>query len=175
MSEEKNPRQILHDLATELQSQLLEDTFEVQGQQWTMRLLNEEEVSWCFSQTAFNPGNVVAMGVEFKDPTLAIGIRKMNGVVVHQVFEEDWFSLEDEEREEIINRPGMTLEKFGASCLLRYIKELPSEFANELYAHWNSLEKRRKDAQDASKKSQGESGEQETKVKDSPDSTPDGV
>ena len=179
MSDKPNPRQILKDLQSELTKSLLEDTFETESPEgikttWTMRLLNEDEITWSFSKTGMDLKNLISMGISFRLPTLAIGIRRMNETSILEVFQEDWDLLTETEQENLMNSPGASLDKLGAEFLLDYLKKQPSEFVNELWVHWQSLEARRKEGQQALKKSSGESGDLEEKTS-SPDSTPTGA
>lgn len=161
MSNKPNPRQLLEDLSNELKGSLIEDTFEVHGIQWTMRLLNEDEFTWCFSKTEIDLKNAIAMGISFRLPTLAIGIRAFNGKSVVETFQDDWNELPEDEKEVFLSRPGATPDKIGAEFMLEYLKALPSTFVNELYEKWQELELRRKESQEALKKFSGESGDKD--------------
>lgn len=173
MSDKPNPRQILKDLQSELSKSLLEDEFEINGIKWAMRLLNEDEITWSVGKADLDLKNVVSMGISFRLPTLAIGIRRINDTSVLETFQEDWNMLTAAEQEDFLSRPGTTPDKIGAELLLDYLKQQPSEFINELWVQWQTLEERRKEGQSALKKSLGESGET-GKKKSLPDSTPTG-
>lgn len=173
MSDKTNPRQILEDLSNELKGSLLEDEFEVHGVKWTMQILSDDELSWSLSKTELDPKNPLAMGISHRTPTLAVGIKKINGTSVADSFQTDWDLLMEDERESLLSVKGQTSNKIGAELLWRYLKAQPPEFIKELWDCWTSLESRKREGQDSLKKSLRGSGEGEEK-KSLTEDTPSG-
>jgi len=156
----KDPKRLLLDLKKELGGELLEDTFQVGEHTFTMRLLNEEETSWCYQYV--NTGNVMAMGISLRMPTLAIGIRAIDGTPLMEYFSEDWNKLTEAERSALQEANRYSQKYFIAGHMLDYLGDCAPDMITKLWAEWEKLSKRRSDAQEQAKNSSGEVSEQET-------------
>jgi len=163
MSEIKNPKQLLMDLARELDGEALDDTFDCFGFQWTIRLLNEEESNW--RNGYVNTGSKLSTITSYRLPTLAIGIRAINGIPVYEFFQEEWESTEEGRNAlAVIEGRGRFSQKyFAAEHLMEWLAERFPEKLEELWEYWAALESRREDAQGATKKSSGEASDEDTK------------
>lgn len=147
------------DLQSELSGQLLQEDFVVNDRTFTMRLLNEEEHAWTYSLISTNNHMSLAMSVRVAN--LAIGIRSINDMSIESQFEDAFNKLPEEEKVSLID--GKPIKFAYAALFLRWLSEQPPVFVTELHNHWNSLEKRRADAQGDLKNSSGESSEKEEK------------
>jgi hypothetical protein len=146
-----NLKQALLDFQTEMKGLLIEDTFEVRGKQWTLRLPNEEEQCWTTSM--LNMTTAMSTYMSTRLAALAIGIRKIDGKEVYDYFEDDWFKLSLDERNTIENLNQFGRKYFVAEHLHQYLSQMPSELINDLWAEWQKLEERRGQAQVMAKKS----------------------
>jgi len=151
-------KQSLMDFQKEMKSQLLEDTFEVRGKRWTMRLLNEEETLWATSM--MNTSTIVTSAVSAQLAHLAMGIREIDGSPIYEYFTEDWDKLEDRERAALLEMNRYALKYFVAEHMHSFLAEMPPEVTNDLWECWNKLLERREDAQAMAKKSSGETSQQ---------------
>lgn len=146
----KNPKQILFDLAEELDGNVIEDDFEVFGKKWTLRLLNEEESNWR------NANLIVASRLtalsSLRLPTLAIGIRKIDDVPVYDFFAEEWMTLSDDERRELENMNKYSKKYFVAEKLMEFLSQRLPDAIDLLWNNWQELETRREKAQEMLKK-----------------------
>jgi len=156
----KNLKSLLTDLKKELGGDLLEDTFSVEDHQFTMRLLNEEENSWCYQYV--NTGNVMAMGISLRMPTLAIGIRAIDGIPLMEYFSDDWNTLSVAEQRALTEANKYSRKYFVAGHMMDYLGDCPPEMITKLWAEWEKLTQRRTDAQEQVKNSSGEDSEKET-------------
>ena len=153
-------KQSLLDFQSEMKGSLLEDTFTVQGKTWTMRLLNEEEQTW--STSMMNTTNVVTTAVSSRLATLAIGIREIDGVPVYEHFAGDWDNMPEATRTALEDMNKYALKYFVAEHLHSIMAPLPPETITSLWEGWSELIKRREGAQDMSKKSSGETSQEES-------------
>lgn len=154
-----NPKQSLIDLEKELQGTLLRDTFTVAGRQWEMRLLNAEETMW--RDARIDMSSQFAALSSWKLPTLAIGIKSINGIPVEKYFENDWAKLDDDAKDVLQNANSLAKKYFVADHLMQYLSQLPQDFIKDLTAKWEELRERSSESQDTLKKSSGESLETE--------------
>ena len=156
------PKQMLDDLAREIDGEALEETFTFGGFVFRIRLLTEDEQNW--RNSYINTGNQLSTISSWRLPTLAIGIREINNIPIFEFFREEW-EREDETRDvvKLIAQKGKFSQKyFAAECLMEFLAERFPEKLQELYNPWQELEKRREEAQDATKKSSGEDSEKDT-------------
>jgi hypothetical protein len=154
MSENKSLKQSLIDFQTEMKGLLLEDTFQVRGKRWTMRLPNEEEQTWITSM--LNMSTTMSTYMSTRLAALAMGIKKIDGNDIYDYFMEDWFKLEESERRALENMNKYSRKYFVAEHLHEMLAEMPSEVINDLWEKWQELEDRRRSAQETAKKSSGE-------------------
>lgn len=167
-----NPKRILLDLQTELTGELLSETVEVRGRKFEMRLLNDEESGWVFGLVNFKSN--IALALESRRSTLAVGIRSIDGCPISEIYAEDWEALvpkedADEEDEDVKTQESLLQEHGSLDCVFAsfflegFLKKVPSSFVNELHAKWDALEKRRADAQGELKNSSREDSEKAEK------------
>lgn len=162
MSKISNPKQLLNDLARELDGETLEDIFELAGKKWTIRLLNEEESNW---RNGFvNTGSKLAALTSWRLPTLAIGIRAIDGVPIYQFFQEEWnATAEGREALALIDGGGRFSQKYhAAEHFMEWLAERFPEKMEDFWEYWQKLENRRTESQESVKKSSGESSETNT-------------
>lgn len=72
-AEDRSSMLIMDDLAAELDTGYIEETFEVAGYFWKMRTLADHEVNWASQYTL--TGSNLAIVLSNRAPTLAVGIR----------------------------------------------------------------------------------------------------
>jgi hypothetical protein len=154
MSENKSLKQSLIDFQTEMKGLLLEETFRVQGKAWTLQLLNDEEQTWATSM--LNMTTTMSAFMSTRVAALAIGLRKIDGEDVYEYFMEDWLKLPEGERRALEAQNRFSRKYFVAEHMHQFLAELPSEVVSELWDCWTELEGRRKNSQEISKKSSGE-------------------
>lgn len=151
---------ILDDLASELDQGFLEDTFEVAGHQWTMRLLQDHERNWAngfIRNTSIN-----SMVTSVRAPTLAIGIRSIDGIPIATFFQKQ-FEAENEElhalaRQMIEQANPYTRQYWFAERMFQWLSLRPPTFVEKLWAKWLSLEERRDKAEESMGKSSSPAG-----------------
>jgi len=165
MSEEEvqNPKMILMDLARELDGETLEHTCMVHNHKWTMRLLNEEESNW---RNGFvNMGTRLSAITSWRLPTLAIGIRAIDGVPIFEFFKEQWSTTEELRKalETMEGRGKFSQKYFAAEHLMEFLSSRFPEVLEPLWEEWQKLEERREGAQASIKKSFGENSGEGTK------------
>jgi len=155
-----NPKQVLMDLAKELDGETIEHTCNVKGFEFKMRLLNEEESNW--RNGYINLGSKLSAVSSWRLPTLAIGIRQINGTPVFEFFREEWDATEESRRAlEIVEGKGPYSAKyFTAEHLMKFLADRFPEVISDLWDEWQRMEDRRSNAQDALKKSSGESSDE---------------
>ena len=174
MSEEvTNPKRVLDDLAKELDGSCLEDTFDWKGRKFRIRLLNEEESNW---RNGFvNMGTNLSTLTSWRLPTLAMGIREVDGVPTFEFFRPLW-EAEEKGREvlKLIEGRGVfSMKYFAAEHLMQWLGQRPPEMVEALWKFWKILEDRREVAQGNVKKSSGADSEKDTKPSGT-ESTPSG-
>lgn len=154
---------LLIDLARELDGDTLESTFKLYDFEWTISLLTEDEQNW--RNGYVNTGSQISTISSWRLPTLSIGIRAINGVPVFAFFRDEWEAT-DEGRQmvNILEGKGRFSQKyFAAEHLMEFLAARFPDKLDPLWEKWMELETRREDAQDAAKKSSGESSEEDTK------------
>jgi hypothetical protein len=115
----------------------------------------------------------VPIATSLRIPTLAIAIRKINGTSIFEHYKEDFEKLKDEEKEELEQNEDYK-KYFGANRFMEdELKKRSPEFIAELWEEWKKVEERRKEAQEAIKKSSGVPSEKEKK-ENTLESTPSG-
>lgn len=138
--------QILKDLKTELSADFLEEVITVKGRTFKLKLLNDAETGWAFSQV--NTRNEIGLAVSVRRATLAIGIREVDGSLPSALFEEALSTLSDDEIDKKVeDLCEGSWQLFYAYMMLEFLKELPSTFIDSIYEGWKSLEERRSEAQ----------------------------
>jgi len=169
-------KQLFQDIAKEMESRCISDTFEVRGHRYEMRLLNGEEAQWrnahimlegmslkADGKLGLSSTNLAAL-TSIKLPTLAIGIRKMDGESIEAGFEEDWGSLSEKQRLDLFRENKYARKWFVAEQFMQYLANWPDNMLEELWEFWAMLEERRRVAGDELKKFSGEGLEKEEKV-----------
>jgi len=153
-SEEKSKsqklKQSLLDLQTSLNGMLPEDTFEVQGMSWTMRLPTDEEQVWI--TTMLNTVTTVSSITSSKTAAVSMAIRKINGEDVFFFFKDKWDALSEEDRASIERMNTYALKYFIAEHLHEYLSSLPPAFTQSLWVKYHELEVRAEEAQVVGKK-----------------------
>jgi len=151
---------VLDDLAAELDSGFLEETFLVRGVNWTMRLLCDHERTWAAGY--IRNQNVSSIVSSMKAPTLAIGIRSINGLTVEDFFKAKWSEankdLSEAEKAMIAATNPYVRQYWFAEQLYVWLAARPTAFVSELFDKWNTLEKRREAAEEAMGKSSTQDG-----------------
>lgn len=173
MPNEVNPKRILDDLAVELDGDCLQDSFLWKGKRFTIRLLTEEESNW---RNGFvNMGSGLATITSWRLPTLAIGIREIDGIPVFEFFRNEW--TETEEGRNVLRlvegRGSYSMKYFAAEHLMEFLGSRPPEALEEMWKYWKLLEDRREAVQDNIKKSSGVDSEKATNQSGT-ESTPSG-
>jgi len=160
--DKNSPQLLLLDLAKELDGETLEETFTLFGHQWTISLLSEEESNW--RNSFLNTGSTISTMSSWRLPTLAIGIRKIDGISVYQFFSKEWEATEEGRQvRSILEGKGRYSQKyFAAEHLMQFLADRFPDKIEELWLHWATLEKRREEAQDNVKKSSGEASDEST-------------
>lgn len=151
-----NLPQLLQDLAAEVDQGFIEDTFEINGHRYLMRLLSDGETSWKNRYIdAF--ASALAMISQRKAPTLAVGIRAINGIKVTDIFKPTANEDSSEEAKKEVKdweQMGELKRQFAAAeKLVDYLSKRPAEFTTGLYDKWQELEKRRDEVMTNLKKS----------------------
>lgn len=160
MSTKKNPKQILDDIGKELDcTGEISQVFNILGHNWKMSLLNEEESNWRMAHVVVS--TKLSAVASFRLPTLAIGIREIDGISIAEFFEDDWKLLPESARQEMLLSNPFTRKYFCAEHLMNFLSQRFPEGVAELWEKWQELEDRRKEAISALKKSLGESSEEE--------------
>lgn len=146
---------ILDDLATELDKGFLEDTFDVSGHKWTMRLLQDHERNWAngfIRNTSLN-----AMLTSVRAPVLAIGIRAIDGIPIPVFFQKQWEEesgeLESLAKQMLENSNPYIKQYWFAERLFQWLSLRPPKFVEGLWEKWTALEGRRDKAEEGMGKS----------------------
>lgn len=152
---------VLQDLTSDLSKGFIEDTEEIIGRKWTLRTLNEGEEVWrdSNSQTMVGLGMVSSRRLT----TLAVAIRKIDGVPVEEVFADEIQAPLATKEGNLENQLVSSFMGGYADSLKFRVAELVKNFLSEKCAHpellvelfrfYNSLEERRKDVFEELKKS----------------------
>lgn len=176
MSDQRSVKDILNDIGRELDGDNLEGELSVRDMKFKARLLTEEESNWRYAHV--DPSNTVSAVSSYKLPTLAIGIREVyhkdlgGWVSVFEFFDEDWQKLPELTRTSLLEMNKFSKKYFVAEHFMEWLSQR-REMVGELYNQWEQLEQRRKESQEALKKSSGEDSEME-KSESSTESSPDG-
>lgn len=151
---------ILDDLASELDKGFLEESFDIAGHKWTMRLLQDHERNWAngfVRNTSLN-----AMLTSVRAPVLAIGIRSIDGVPIPQFFQQQWESeaaeLETVAQQMLESANQYVKQYWFAERLFKWLSMRPPSFVEQLWAKWTDLESRRDKAEDGMGKSSNPAG-----------------
>lgn len=157
----QDPKRLLMDLAKELDGDSLESTFELFDRTWSIRLLTEDESNW--RNGYVNTGTKLSTITSYRLPTLAIGIRAIDGIPVYAFFQDEWTATEDGRAAfELIEGKGRFSQKyFAAEHLMEFLADRFPEKMEELWEEWAKLETRREEAQASVKKSSGEGSEED--------------
>jgi len=139
-----NAKQLLADLQQELQGEVIEETIELGNHKYQMRLLNEAENSWVYSHLEL--GSQVGMAMSIRLPTLAAGIRAIDGVSKEELLGEDFANLSDAQRV-LLLAGGSKKAAFFNSRFLDIISLWNPKIIQELYTKWMELDARRADVQ----------------------------
>ena len=151
---------VLLNLQKELDGLFLEDTFTIQKNKFTLRLLSESETIWTFQ--FMDPRSTLSLAVAARLANLSIGLRAINGVSIPEVFKETFDSMPEDKRNALVNEHKEE-PKIYAALVMDWLSAQPATFVNELHNAWQDLEERRIEAQDEVKNSLGEDLEKETK------------
>lgn len=158
----KNLKMALMDIGKDLNvTDTISDVFTVFNHTWEMALLGEEESNWRMSHVVMS--NKLSVVASFRLPTLAIGIRKIDGVAILDYFSEDWDAISPDTKQELLNMNPYSQKYFCAEHLMKFLADKYPEGIAELWEKWQILEARRTEAIAALKKSSGESSEKEEK------------
>lgn len=160
-------KQILTDLMNEMRGRCLSEAFESEGHTYEMQLMNGEETNWRNS-------HVILKGISFenkaigldtisgmRNPTLAIGIRKIDGTTIESMFESNWDDLNNEVKIAMIGDNPKARKWFIAERFLEVLSTWDDVTLEDLWGKWAELMSRRRLVQDKTKKSSGESGKKE--------------
>ena len=155
-----DPKRLLLDLEQELKGLLLEDTFEVLGHKYTLRLLTEEETIWTYGY--LNPKSTVSIAVAARLASLSVGLRAVDGYPVSEVFAGEYEALSPAEKDNL-HAEHRDPQLVYAALVMGWLKRQPDVFLNELHDAWQTLETRRLEAQGEAKNSSGEDSEKDEK------------
>jgi len=155
---------VLDDLASELDQGFLEETYTVKGVEWTIRLLNDHERNW--ANGYLRNASLTSMATSLRSPTLAIAIRKINGLSVEAFFTQKWqereTALSEVEKAILAATNQFVKQYFFAETLFKWLSERPPQFVQELWSKYTALDDRREAAESAMGKSLGQVGTSET-------------
>jgi hypothetical protein len=172
-NQKSDPKSLLLDLAKEADGESLEDFCTVmkggKAFKFEIRLPNEEEANWTFRY--MNPSNVVTVATSMKLPNLSISIRSINGISVDDFFMQEWEELPEFDRLEYESKNKFAQKYFAAEHMMQYLGQRTPDFVQELWEHYEALDKRRKEAQAELGNSSGEDsekGESENSTEASP-------
>jgi|LSQX01.2.fsa_nt_gb hypothetical protein len=154
----KKLHKILLDLQKEVAGDMLENTVEVNGKKFLMRLLTEAETAYSFSMV--DATNNISIAMSTRLANLSVGIRSIDGVTIEEMFKPVYENLDDEEKEEFV---GDTFSTIYAKLFHDWLKIQSPYFISELNDHWMELERRRIDAKAEVKNSLGEISEKAEK------------
>lgn len=144
---EKNLPKILADLAAEVDQGFLEETYEVKGHKYLLRLLSDGETNW---KNRYIDGlaSPLSMMSQRKSATLAVALRAIDGTDVISMYAPpaitaDSTDVEKAESERWGRLNSLDKQFEVARKLYEYIARRPAEFSTGLYAKFQELEERR--------------------------------
>lgn len=149
---------LLADLASEVDQGFIEDTYEVGGHQYTMRLLSDGENNWKnrYIDIITSSGALLS---QQKAPTLAVAIRAIDGKSVDEIFPDPAAPAADatqedkdyHERWKGLSSEARQFER--AKMLLNYLSKRPDDFISMLWEKYQELKGRREEVMQNLKKS----------------------
>lgn len=160
-------KQLLTDLMNEMKGRCLSETFESEGHLYEMQLLNGEETNWRNSHVTLKGISLEnrTIGLDtisgMRNPTLAIGIRKIDGASIESMFESDWDGLDEKTKMSLISENPKARKWFMSERFLGVLSTWDDVTLEDLWGKWAELMSRRKEVQEKTKKSLGESGKKE--------------
>jgi hypothetical protein len=168
-AQKTNALNILDDLAKVIDIGFIEDTFEVKGVLWKMRILNDHERTWAngYVRTV----SVNAMLTSIKPATLAIAIRQIGTPGGEMVDVEDFFlkSYKDEEKalseaeKAVLSKSNPYVRQYYfAEQLYVWLSHRTPEFVQELWKCYDSMVERVSKAEEAMGKSSKPDGQSKT-------------
>lgn len=142
-----DPKRILLDLQRELSGELLEETFEIRGKKFTLRLLNESETGWVYGFVSVSSIGQAATLLGARLAMLAIGVRAIDGYTVEELLEGVWSDMDEVKKREYLSN-NHNSKKFALAAIFKeQLSEYPPSFISELQEKWQGLEARRNEAQ----------------------------
>jgi len=138
-----NPKQILFDLQKELAGDLLEETVEVRGKMFTLRLLNEAETGWTYNFVNINGVGKTSTLLSARLAMLSVGVRAIDGVSLEEIFEEDWKALDEITKAHMLSENNGKKKFAIAALFMETLSEYPPTFIQALQEKWKELEERR--------------------------------
>lgn len=157
MAKDKVP-QFLQDMASEVDQGFIEDTFEVFGRKFKLRLLSDGENNWKnrYVDVMVASGALISQN---RAPTLAVAIREIDGQPMDKIFPDpvkpaDDASDEEKQSYERWNRMSK-LERQFERCkqMYEYLSNRPDDFVIALHEKFMSLRGRREEVLKNLKKS----------------------
>ncbi len=168
-------KQLFSDIGKEMESRCISDVYEVQGHKYEMRLLSGEETQWrnahimldgmaikADGKLGLSSANLAAL-TSIKLPTLAMGIRKIDGESVADAFEDNWGDIPAKQQLSLLEGNKYAKKWFIAEHFMQYLSGWLDTILEELWNKWAVLEERRRQAGEELKKSSGEASEKEEK------------
>lgn len=148
MSKELLP-QLLQDLTSEIDQGFIEDTFEVQGRKYKLRLLSDGETNW---KNRYIDGLSSALSLlsQRKSATLAVAIRAIDGQDIIALFTPPAPTAESTDAQKAEHdawlRSSKVERQFAvAKKMYDFLSNRPNEFTTELFNRFEDLEGRRKE------------------------------
>jgi hypothetical protein len=148
MSKEQLPK-LLQDLSAEIDQGFIEDTFEVQGHKYKLRLLSDGESNW---KNRYIDGLSSALSLmsQRKSATLAIAIRAIDANDVVTLFAPtvptaDSDDAAKKEYEEWTKATKLERQFNVAKKMYDFLSQRPNDFTTELFDGYSKLEDRRKE------------------------------
>jgi len=148
---------ILSNLQKELSGDFLQETVEVRGRKFTMRLLSEKENGWTFR--FFKAGNELSLAITVRSAQLAMGIRAIDGVSLIDCTKAQLNALTIIERNTLFEKNDGNPDFVASELFMKFLLDMPPEYVGELHEHWTQLQMKQQEAQEALKKSSGEGSE----------------
>lgn len=147
MSENEDMSQMLADLTAEIDKGFLEETYEVQGHKYRMRLLSDGENNWKARwMDAF--GSALSILAQRKSATLAVSLKSIDEQDVLVLFapkapptdaaESVLADYEKWSKGDALDRQFIVAKK-----IYNFLSQRPETFVTALYAEYEKLEKRR--------------------------------
>jgi len=160
-------KQLLTDLLNEMESKCISDTFEVEGHKYEMRLLDGAETDWRNKYVTLSGISIEKASINLsiinavKKPTLAVGIRSIDGGLIESLFEHEWDELKDEVKISLLADGEDAKKWFIAERFLKFIQAWADDTIEDLWKEWDKITTRRKEVKEELKKSSGESEKEE--------------